>query len=64
MSKVNFNPRYSPHLKLYAKFLYEGKWSVCPFILEEPFKSIPEMCNYKTIRHFLKPHIAGATQNE
>ena len=60
--KVPFNPHIMAHIKRYARFLSEGKWGKdkCPFILEEPFTSIPEMCNYRVIRYYLKPFMGDS----
>lgn len=40
----------------YKKFLMQHRWGPdgCPFILEEPFDSIPGMLDNKLVRFFLK----------
>jgi hypothetical protein len=48
-NKVIFNPRLEDHLKRYTYFRNTGRWNVCPFVLEEPYKTIPEMCDDKVV---------------
>lgn len=39
------------HVARYAKFLKTGSWGKtgCPFILEHPYDTIPEMINVKLV---------------
>jgi hypothetical protein len=41
---------------VYKKFLETGAWGghCCPFALEEPYVSIPDMIKDKMIHHYLK----------
>ena len=43
-------------LAIYKKFLQTGAWGndCCPFALEEPFITIPDMIKDKVVHHFLK----------
>ena len=46
-----FDINNEKHLSIYANFMKTGGWSRggCPFILEHPYKSIPEMINVKLV---------------
>lgn len=54
--KRNFNPANKKDIECYRDFILNKGWGngTCPFILEYPFHSIPEMINDKLMRHFLK----------
>lgn len=43
-------------IKVYSTFLKENRWGIngCPFMLEEPFLSIPDMIKDKLVHYFLK----------
>ena len=43
-------------IAVYKKFLESGAWGIecCPFALEEPYISVPDMIKDKLIYYFLK----------
>jgi len=50
----NFNPNSKKDLKDFAYFLRNNKWeNVCPFFLEWPYLTIPDMVKDKVIRNLL-----------
>ena len=51
-----FNENNKADVEAYRQFLVNSSWghSGCPFLLEEPFASIPGMIDNKLIRKFLK----------
>lgn len=53
---VDFDVKDPKHLKLFRDFMKNSAWGPkgCPFELEEPFISIPDMIKDKLARHFLK----------
>ena len=52
--KRAFNPRNKNDIVLLRQFLSEYKWgSPCPFILEEPYLTIPDMMKDKYIKYQL-----------
>lgn len=53
--KYLFDPKDKAHLKLFKSFLSENKWGKpCPFLLEEPYLTIPDMMKDKFIRNELE----------
>lgn len=49
-----FNPNSKKHLQEFAFFLQNNKWkNVCPFFLEWPYLTIPDMVKDKVIRNIL-----------
>lgn len=53
-SKKKFNCSDIEHLKEYDFFLKQNKWGKnCPFELELPFTSIPQMIENKITNHYL-----------
>ena len=54
--KVFFDVTNEKHVSLYRKFLGTYKWGIdgCPFILEYPYLSIPDMITDKLIHSLLK----------
>ena len=46
-----FYINYEQNVARYAKFLKTGAWckTVCPFILEHPYDTIPEMITVKLV---------------
>lgn len=49
--RYQFDINNDQHVAKYAKFLKTGSWGKngCPFILEHPYDSIPEMINVKLV---------------
>ena len=53
--KYLFNPKDESHMKLFKFFLSEHKWGrPCPFLLEEPYLTIPDMLKDKFIKNKLE----------
>lgn len=53
--RVRFIPSDKDHVEHYRNFLVNRKWdSGCPFELEWPYLSIPDMIKDKIINHYLK----------
>lgn len=54
--KEVFDPNNKKHSEIFKKFLQNYAWGSngCPFILEEPYLSIPDMIKDKLVRHYLK----------
>ena len=54
--RVRFNPEDKKQVEQYRNFLVNHKWDVpgCPFELEWPYLSIPDMIKDKIINHYLK----------
>jgi len=49
--KRTFDPKNKKDVELFKSFLANNKWSgPCPFILQEPYLTIPEMLKDKYIR--------------
>jgi hypothetical protein len=47
-----FNPKNKKDIELFKSFLADSKWGgPCPFILQEPYLTIPEMLKDKYIRN-------------
>jgi hypothetical protein len=52
--KYLFNPKNKEHISLLKQFLSEYKWgNPCPFLLEEPYLTIPDMMKDKYIKYQL-----------
>jgi hypothetical protein len=51
-----FNADNADDIKCFKKFLTEGRWSAmgCPFILEQPYISIPHMIQEKITKNVLE----------
>ena len=51
-----FNPNNTDDIKSFRKFLIEGRWDAmgCPFILEQPYISIPHMIQDKITKNILE----------
>ena len=53
--KTLFDPKNKSHINLLKRFLVENRWgNPCPFILEEPYLTIPDMIKDKVTKHVLK----------
>ncbi len=54
--RVRFNPAEKEHIESYRSFVVKQKWDSpgCPFELEWPYLSIPDMIKDKIINHYLK----------
>ena len=49
--KYLFDPKNKYHLNLFKYFLNENRWGTpCPFLLEEPYLTIPDMMKDKYIK--------------
>jgi len=52
--KYLFNPKNKEHVFLLKQFLQSCKWGKpCPFLLEEPYLTIPDMIKDKYIKYQL-----------
>jgi hypothetical protein len=54
--KIFFDVKDKKHVDSYRKFLITGAWGkdTCPYILEFPYLTIPDMIKDKLIHSFLK----------
>ena len=54
--RVRFSPDDKKHVEAYRHFLVKRKWETpgCPFELQWPYLSIPDMIKDKIINHYLK----------
>lgn len=54
--KRMFDVTNKKDVAVYKKFLQTGAWGgeCCPFILEEPFLTIPDMIQDKMVHYYLK----------
>ena len=54
--RIRFNPEEKKHVEHYRNFVVKRKWDNpgCPFELEWPYLSIPDMIKDKIINHYLK----------
>jgi hypothetical protein len=52
-NKRLFNPRSKKDVETFKKFLIENRWggTGCPFILENPYISIPHMIQDKMVKN-------------
>jgi hypothetical protein len=49
--KFLFDPKNKQHINLFKHFLNENRWGApCPFLLEEPWLTIPDMLKDKYIQ--------------
>ena len=55
-TKVLFDVHNKKHVQSYKVFLSEGKWGKdgCPYVLEFPYLTIPDMIKDKLIHNLLK----------
>jgi hypothetical protein len=55
-SKRNFNVNSIKDIDCFRNFLKQNKWGYtgCPFVLEYPHVSIPDMIKEKLIKKYLK----------
>lgn len=55
-SKEYFDVNNVQHVETFKNFMETYSWGFkcCPFVLEEPHLSIPDMIKDKLIRHYLK----------
>jgi hypothetical protein len=53
--KIFFNPNDKKHINVYKLFLREHRWGKhgCPFILEFPYLTIPDMIKDKMVHKLL-----------
>lgn len=53
--KEVFNPTNKRHCDVFAQFLKNSAWghTGCPFVLEEPYISVPDMIKDKIVRDLL-----------
>lgn len=54
--RAKFDLRNKDHIQSFKRYLEQRKWgaSGCPFELEYPWTSIPDMIKDKLVRHYLK----------
>lgn len=54
--RIVFNVKNKTHIEMYKKFLKSYSWGTtgCPFELEFPYTTIPDMIKDKLIHMFLK----------
>ena len=53
--QAQFDPQNPNHVQEYAYFLTIGRWKgSCPFILEEPFLSVPHMIERKLALQYIE----------
>ena len=54
--RVTFDVKNKQHVEMYRGFLVNSYWGItgCPFELEFPYLSIPDMIKDKLIKKFLK----------
>ena len=55
-TRTKFDLRNKDHVESFRQFLSQKRWGLsgCPFELEYPWNSIPDMIKDKLIRHYLK----------
>jgi hypothetical protein len=55
-SKDYFDVTNKNHVEVFKQFMETYAWGekCCPFVLEEPHLSIPDMIKDKLVRHYLK----------
>ena len=52
--KRTFNPKNKSDIVLLKRFLSESKWGKpCPFLLEDPYLTIPDMMKDKYVKYQL-----------
>jgi radical SAM superfamily enzyme YgiQ (UPF0313 family) len=53
--QIKFDLTKKEHVECYKQFLIQARWPTgCPFELEYPWNSVPDMIKDKLIKHFLK----------
>jgi len=53
--RIRFEAADKKHVQEYRKFLVNRKWETgCPYDLEWPYLTIPDMIKDKIINHYLK----------
>lgn len=53
-NKIKFDENNSEHIEEFKFFLKHSKWNnLCPFKLEAPFFTVPDMIQHKLIRKLL-----------
>jgi hypothetical protein len=53
--KTNFDPNNKEHLQKFKNFLHNRKWGdCCPFFIEWPYNSIPDMIKDKIIKNMFE----------
>lgn len=53
-NKIQFDENNDAHIEEFKYFLRHSKWNnLCPFKLEAPFYSVPDMIQHKLIRKLL-----------
>jgi len=53
--RVDFDPTNLDHVAMYKDFIVKRKWeNGCPFALEWPYLTIPDMIKDKIILNYLK----------
>jgi hypothetical protein len=53
--KYLFDPKNKYHINIFKYFLKENRWGTpCPFLLEEPYLTIPDMMKDKYIKSQLE----------
>ena len=55
-SKIKFDMNNKSHVEIYKRFLQTASWGQtgCPFSLEFPYLTIPDMIKDKLVRKYLK----------
>lgn len=55
LHRYSFDPSNNTHLQRYMSFLETGTWGKesCPFKLEWPYASVPDMIQAKIVRHYV-----------
>lgn len=62
-AKRPFNPCNPEDLKEYQYFVDNARWrDGCPFIMEWPFLTVPDMIRFKLVETFLDSMITEATK--
>jgi hypothetical protein len=57
--KECFNPKNKKHLEYYKSFLKDSSWNNgCPFFLEWPYATIPDMIKDKIVRNMFNVEMA------
>lgn len=53
--KISFNPKKKEHLLYLKNFIKYNNWGAlgCPFLLENPYTNVAEMCRDRALNHFL-----------
>lgn len=52
--KTLFDPKNKSHINLLKQFMIETRWgNPCPFILEDPYLTIPDMIKDKYVKYQL-----------